>query len=183
MRFYEASGTGVNYIEIKAGNVNSDANNVNYTLTLPENDGADGQVLKTDGSGVLTWATDATSASSVTNANVFGDPTDGVNVKMTFDGYDTDGIFWWMEATADAYFKFMDEIVINGEEKLGFGGRVDYINMASNVLNIVANADMLVTTGDEFKVDATDDIRLDADGKDVFIDYNGTSYGLSLIHI
>jgi hypothetical protein len=37
----------------------SDTQSASYTLTLPENDGSSGQVLQTDGSGVLTWASAA----------------------------------------------------------------------------------------------------------------------------
>lgn len=53
-----------------------DALGTGYTLTLPPNDGTSGQVLHTDGSGVLTWDTDDTGAGG-------GDPVliDGVAVS------------------------------------------------------------------------------------------------------
>ena len=53
-----------------------DALGTGYTLTLPPNDGSAGQVLHTDGSGVLTWDTDDTGAGG-------GDPVliDGVGVS------------------------------------------------------------------------------------------------------
>ena len=53
-----------------------DALGTSYTLTLPPNDGTSGQVLHTDGSGVLTWDTDDTGAGG-------GDPVliDGVAVS------------------------------------------------------------------------------------------------------
>lgn len=53
-----------------------DATGTGYTLTLPPNDGTSGQVLHTDGSGVLTWDTDDTGAGG-------GDPVliDGVAVS------------------------------------------------------------------------------------------------------
>lgn len=46
-----------------------------YDLTLPPNDGSSGQVLTTDGSGVLTWTTPSTSGGTVTSVNVSGGST------------------------------------------------------------------------------------------------------------
>lgn len=46
-----------NYVEIKSPALAAD-----YTLTLPINAGTSGQVLRTDGAGVLTWITPSTSA-------------------------------------------------------------------------------------------------------------------------
>ena len=51
VRLYEESTNGTNYISIKSPA--SLANN--YTLTLPADDGDADQVLKTDGSGTLSW--------------------------------------------------------------------------------------------------------------------------------
>ena len=52
----------------------------NYTLTMPDTDGGSGQVLTTDGSGVLTW-TDKTALSSL-NIDGFADGT-GITVAGT----------------------------------------------------------------------------------------------------
>jgi hypothetical protein len=52
LRMYEASGSGSNYTAFKAG---SQAANITYTL--PAADGTNGQVLSTNGSGILSWAT------------------------------------------------------------------------------------------------------------------------------
>ena len=51
----EDSDNGTDNVKIQAP-ASLDAS---YTLTLPEDDGTSGQVLQTDGSGVLTWATQA----------------------------------------------------------------------------------------------------------------------------
>jgi hypothetical protein len=51
IRFKEATANGSNYVAIKSpASLAGD-----YSLTLPIDDGVDGQVLKTDGSGVLSW--------------------------------------------------------------------------------------------------------------------------------
>ena len=57
LQFNEATANGSNYVQIKS--LASIASN--YTLTLPPNDGDSGQVLTTDGSGVLTWTSKTTS--------------------------------------------------------------------------------------------------------------------------
>ncbi len=50
--FAEATNNGTNKITVKAPNTLA----ADYTLTLPANDGDADQYLKTDGSGVTTWA-------------------------------------------------------------------------------------------------------------------------------
>lgn len=59
-KFYEASGTGTNYIGLKA----PAAVTADKTFVLPDGDGAANQVLKTDGSANLGWATVATTVTT-----------------------------------------------------------------------------------------------------------------------
>jgi hypothetical protein len=54
IRFYEDTDDGTNYVQIQGVALAG-----NYTLTLPVDDGTDGQYLKTNGSGVLSWDTPA----------------------------------------------------------------------------------------------------------------------------
>ena len=60
LRFYEAS-PGTNIIRIISPSLSAD-----YTLTLPTTDGNSGEVLSTNGSGVLSWIT-----AGGTSADVF----------------------------------------------------------------------------------------------------------------
>lgn len=53
INLYEATSNGSNYVSIAA----SATLGSSYTLTLPNSDGEEGQVLKTDGSGNLSWVT------------------------------------------------------------------------------------------------------------------------------
>lgn len=69
IRLYEDTDNGTDYVKIKA----PDSLASTYTLTLPENDGDANQVLKTDGSGNLSWASSA--VSSFTEINVSGQTT------------------------------------------------------------------------------------------------------------
>ena len=50
LRLFEPSGSGSNYSALKA-----QAQAANVTYTLPAEDGSSGQVLRTDGSGMLSW--------------------------------------------------------------------------------------------------------------------------------
>jgi len=56
--FREGSTNGTNYINIKAPNSIAS----NYTMTLPPDDGTNGYVLSTDGSGTTSWVNGATAA-------------------------------------------------------------------------------------------------------------------------
>ena len=63
--FLNNNGSAIKQVALRAS---SDANFIaNYTLTLPVNDGVDGQVLTTDGTGILSWS--SVSASSISNGN------------------------------------------------------------------------------------------------------------------
>ena len=166
LRLYEGSGTGDNYVAIQAGNV-AGASDIDYTFTWPVDDGADGQILKTDGSGVLTWVTDQTTSGSATNSNVFGTPVDDQNVVMTFDSYQTNGVFSWMEN--EDYFKFDNDIFIYDDKKVEFGSTANYIHLTSSNLKTVAAADAII--------DAVTDIQLDADGQDIFFMHNADIFG------
>lgn len=59
LRLFELTANGTDKITVKAPD---DLSNTSWTLTLPANDGDSGQVLQTNGSGVTTWATPASSA-------------------------------------------------------------------------------------------------------------------------
>jgi hypothetical protein len=65
--FISNNGTAVKSVSIQSS---TDASfTANYTLTLPVNDGSTGQVLTTDGSGVLSWSTTNTVQSTIANGN------------------------------------------------------------------------------------------------------------------
>ena len=70
-RFYEDTDNGTNYVGLQAAA--SIASNVNFTL--PNADGTSGQVLQTNGSGVLSFTTPSggiTTGKSIAMAMIFG---------------------------------------------------------------------------------------------------------------
>lgn len=65
VRFRELPANGTNYIALKS----PDAVAANYTFTLPGVDGSDKQVLVTNGTGTLSWATTSTIIGTDADAN------------------------------------------------------------------------------------------------------------------
>jgi len=82
IRFRELAANGINYVSFKA----PDAITSDVTWTLPATDGTNGQVLTTNGSGILTWTTSGgggggTSLTHPTTGSTF--ESGGYNVAMT----------------------------------------------------------------------------------------------------
>lgn len=76
MRFYEPSSSGSNYTAIR-----SQAQSSNVTYTLPAADGSSGQILSTNGSGSLSWATASASPSfTVGSATVSSGNNHNLNI-------------------------------------------------------------------------------------------------------
>lgn len=96
VRFYDS--TSSNYIGLVAGSPSA-----NYTFTLPDADGSDGQVLKTDGTGILSWVDKSVSVGQAPP----GSPLQGDLWWSTLDAnlfiYYNDGTSaQWVEATTGA---------------------------------------------------------------------------------
>jgi len=89
IRLGEATANGSNYVGIQAPTTLA----ANVTYTLPTADGTSGQVLSTNGSGVLSWATDASGGgasysavrtqSGTTYTLVLGDAGDYIQTTST----------------------------------------------------------------------------------------------------
>jgi hypothetical protein len=73
LQFNEATANGSNYVQIKTPAAIAS----NYVLTLPPDDGTSGQVLTTDGSGVLTF----TDKTALTSLDIDGF-TDGTSITV-----------------------------------------------------------------------------------------------------
>lgn len=74
LRFLEPSGSGTNYTALKA-----QAQAANVTYTLPAADGSNGEVLATNGSGVLSWAAGGSGGSGLGYKNLL------INGGMSLD--------------------------------------------------------------------------------------------------
>ena len=100
MRFSEATGGGSNYVAIQA----PAALGADYTLTLPDDDGNNGEVLTTNGSGVLSWtavttgtvnavgnfgSTPNTKGMTISSGNINLEPADATNPGSVSTGTQT----------------------------------------------------------------------------------------------
>lgn len=88
IRFYETGESENNYIAIQAPTDLTGTSN--YTLTLPVNDGANGEVLQTNGSGVLSWTASA-GGISLTSLSVGTEATPSGDGNLAYDN--TNGVF------------------------------------------------------------------------------------------
>ena len=94
IRLYEDTDNGTNYVAIAASTLIGS----NFTLRLPNSAGSDGQVLKTDGSGNLSWISqtsgfsgfnisDGSNTSSITDGNsITFTSGEGIDAVVTQDG-------------------------------------------------------------------------------------------------
>ena len=107
IRLYEDTDNGTNYVAIAASATIAS----NYTLRLPDGVGSDGQVLKTDGTGNLSWVaqtsgfsgftiSDSTNTSTITDSNTltFAGGT-GITATVTQDG---DAVSYTLDAELQA---------------------------------------------------------------------------------
>jgi len=169
LRLYEASGLGSNYIEFKTPDIDMVDGLQNVVYILPEDAGANGEVLSTNGSGTLSWAPDAISASSTTNSNVFGENNNN-DVVFTSRGSAHDGIYKWVGA--NDMFEYQDHILLTpvSHSKLYFGDVGVYVwSSGDAALDLVSDGTV--------NIDATTDITLDAQGGDIFLKHATNEFG------
>ena len=111
----EGSNNGSNKVTIKA----PDDLSGNYTLTLPDNDGASNQYLQTDGNGALSWTTHTLSGASDTSIS---SPSNGDYLIYS-------GGNWINTASTPAVTTSGDVTLDNS------GNNTQYINLTYNATN------------------------------------------------
>jgi hypothetical protein len=102
IRLYEDTDNGTNYVAIAASATLAS----NYTFRLPDTAGSDGQVLKTDGSGNLTWVNQTTGYSGWSISD--GSVTESISSGNTLTIVSGEGI--------DAVVSATDTLTISGED-------------------------------------------------------------------
>lgn len=124
LQFYDS--TSSNYIGLKAGSPSA-----NYTLTLPDDDGTTGQVLRTDGTGVLSWV------------------DKNVTVGEAPPGSPQQGDLWWSTLDANLFIYYLDGTsaqwveATNGANGGNYGGAGSGITL----LNGIAYSDQTFAVG------------------------------------
>jgi hypothetical protein len=109
--FSETTGNGTNYAKIVAPT----SLGSNYTLTLPSSAGTSGQVLSTDGTGALSWASALTNALASTNIFVGNGSGVAVAVPMTGDASISTGGAITIGASAITSAKISDGTIVNAD--------------------------------------------------------------------
>jgi hypothetical protein len=133
LRFSELSANGLNYVGFQA----PDSITSNVVWTLPSGDGTSGQVLTTDGSGVLSW-TNPTSSTFTNGGNSFGAATTlGTNDNFALN-FETNGVTSFTLSTA-GNGSFSNDLTVagntflNGNTTLG-NATTDRLTVTSQIL-------------------------------------------------
>ena len=131
IRLYEDTDNGTNYVAVAASALIAS----NYTLTLPNGTGSDGQVLKTDGSGNLAWVNQTSGYSGFSITDGSTSQTIASGNTITFTG--GDGIGAVVSAT--------DILTISADLKAN-GGIVFELNGSDNELAVDLSASSITGT-------------------------------------
>ena len=176
VKFFEDSDNGTNAITLQGP-----ASTGDVTFTLPSADGSSGHVLRTDGSGNLSFVAQSISSLaaddiSAGDAAVTISTTSG-NITIDATANDTDIIFKGTDNTADITMLTLDgsdagtatfnhDIILGNDSFIQFGGASETISGDGTDMTIAAN---------NLTVDAAADIILDAAGNNVTFKSGGTS--------
>lgn len=132
IRLYEDTDNGTNFVSLSAAALIAS----NYTLTLPNGTGSDGQVLKTDGSGNLDWVDQTSGFSGFDISDGVTNETIASGNTITFTG--GDGITAAVSAT--------DTLTISADLKANGGVVIESSELAvdlgaSSITGTLAIAD------------------------------------------
>jgi hypothetical protein len=148
LRFGEATSNGTNYVAFQApASIATDV-----TWTLPNADGTIGQVLSTDGSATLSWATAAGGGASVTTSD-------------TAPSTPTDGDLWYDSVGGRLYVYYEDpntsqwvDAAPQGGGDAGFS-KLEVGNTKAEVIDTGSDGRFVVTT------EGTERARIDSSGR------------------
>ncbi len=176
VKFFEDSDNGTNAITLQGPASTSDV-----TFTLPSADGSSGHVLRTDGSGNLSFVAQSISSLAADDISA-GDAavtitTTSGDITIDAAANDTDIIFKGTDGGADTTFLTLDgsdagtatfnhDIILGNDSFIQFGGASETISGDGTDMTIAAN---------NLTVDAAADIVLDAAGNNVTFKSGGTS--------
>ena len=170
IKFFEDSDNGSNALTLQGP-----ASAADFTLILPSSDGSNGDVLKTDGSGNLSFGAAGTAGAVAADDITAGDSavsisTSSGNITIDAAANDTDIIFKGTDNTAD-----ITMLTLDGSEAgaASFNGVVT-ANAGVVVDNITIDGTEIDLSSGDLTVDVAGDIDLDAGGGNVKVSVAGT---------
>ena len=132
-------GSGSGYIELKAP-----ASAGDNTLTLPTNNGSANQLLKTDGSGNLSWGDDVTKL-PLTGGTLTGNTTINDNVFLNLGASDGSDARIWHDSTGGGHTYFFSynnagvlKIADDSNVVIGKVSNYNYINCTTTTVELYA---------------------------------------------
>ena len=150
LRFYEDTDNGSHYTGFKAGNATA-----SISYVLPTADGSADQVLATDGSGTLSWATASANTPSSADGQALGSASlewsdlflaDSSTIQF---GADQDTILTHTDGTG---------LTLNSTNKLCFNDTSQFIQGSSNAILSLGATDEIDLTATAIDINGTCDI-------------------------
>ena len=129
------------FVGLQAGSVSS-----NVTFTLPTADGSNGQFMKTDGSGALSFGSVSSAADDISTGDAAVTiATSAGNITVDAQGNDTDIIFKGTDGSSDTTFLTIDgsdagTLIANHNLELGTDSS-EVLFGADNEVKVIHNAD------------------------------------------
>ena len=129
------------FVGLQAGSISS-----NVTFTLPTADGSNGQFLKTNGSGALSFGSVSSALDDITTGDAATTlATSAGNITIDAQGSDTDIIFKGTDGSSDTTFLTIDgsdagTLIANHNLELGTDSS-EILFGADNEIKVIHNAD------------------------------------------
>ena len=139
VKFYDNDDS--NFVGLQAGSISSDV-----TFTLPTADGSNGQFMKTNGSGALSFGSVSSAADDISTGDAAVTiATSAGNITVDAQGNDTDIIFKGTDGSSDTTFLTIDgsdagTLIANHNLELGTDAS-EILFGADNEVKIIHNAD------------------------------------------
>jgi hypothetical protein len=139
VKFYDNDDS--HFVGLQAGSISSDV-----TFTLPTADGSNGQFMKTDGSGALSFGSVSSAADDISTGDAAVTiATSAGSITIDAQGNDTDIIFKGTDGSADTTFLTIDgsdagTLIANHNLELGTDAS-EILFGADNEVKVIHNAD------------------------------------------
>ena len=139
VKFYDNDDS--HFVGLQAGSISSDV-----TFTLPTADGSNGQFMKTNGSGALSFGSVSSALDDITTGDAASTlATSAGNITIDAQGNDTDIIFKGTDGSADTTFLTIDgsdagTLIANHNLELGTDAS-EILFGADNEVKVIHNAD------------------------------------------